>query len=121
MIRNDIAGIELTSGPTGLRSRIIVRNLPDCTRHELAYLCIPFGRILGSLIVNKQGFIQFSSESEATRAINALDKLVFRSKILHVSNASFRSIERNQERMQILSDENEDVQESENEYYEEEF
>ncbi|EDW43769.1 uncharacterized protein LOC6615930 [Drosophila sechellia] len=114
MFRNDVAGFELTSGPTGLKSRIIVRNLPDCTRHELAYLCVPFGQILGSLIVNKQGFIQYSKESEATRAINALNQIVFKSKVLHVSNASFRSIERYQ--VQIGSDENEDdlVQE----YYE---
>eukprot|EP00099_Drosophila_melanogaster_P016256 NP_569883.1 uncharacterized protein Dmel_CG14628 [Drosophila melanogaster] len=92
MSASDIAGIELTSGPTGLKSRILVRNLPVCTRQELAYLCLPFGEILGSLVTNNQGFIQFARESEAKLAIETLDHTTFKSKVILVSNASFRSL-----------------------------
>ncbi|EDW43782.1 uncharacterized protein LOC6615945 [Drosophila sechellia] len=92
MSGSDIAGIELTSGPTGLKSRILVRNLPICTRQELAYLCLPFGEILGSLVDNDHGFIQFARESEAKLAIEALDHTTFKSKVILVSSASFRSL-----------------------------
>nr|NP_659571.1 uncharacterized protein Dmel_CG18823 [Drosophila melanogaster]AAG22376.1 uncharacterized protein Dmel_CG18823 [Drosophila melanogaster] len=87
MFRNDIPA------PTSPRSRIWVRNLPPCTRQELVMLCLPFGKILGSLIVDNEGFIQFARESEATSAIDALDQIVFKSKVLQVSNATFPPIE----------------------------
>ncbi|EDV45424.2 uncharacterized protein Dere_GG12822, partial [Drosophila erecta] len=92
MAENDIAGIELTSGPTHLRSRIFVRNLPPCTRQELAMLCVPFGKILGSLVVQNHGFVQFERESEAKSAIEALNHATFQSKVILVSSASFRSL-----------------------------
>lgn len=95
MSGSDIAGIKLTSGPTSLRSRILVRNLPPCTREELSFLCYPFGTILGSLVIDNHGFIQFATEREATRAIEALNHSTFKSKDILVSNASFRSLKAN--------------------------
>ncbi|EDX16788.1 uncharacterized protein LOC6724808 [Drosophila simulans] len=92
MSGSDIAGIKLTSGPTSLRSRILVRNLPPCTREELSFLCYSLGTILGSLVIDNHGFIQFATESEATRAIEELDHSTFKSKVILVSNASFRSV-----------------------------
>ncbi|XP_039500083.1 uncharacterized protein LOC120456996 [Drosophila santomea] len=89
---NNISGIKLSSGPTHLRSRILVRNLPTCTRHELARLCIPFGEILGSLVLGNHGFIQFARESDAKTAIQILDQSIFKSKLILVSSASFRSL-----------------------------
>ncbi|XP_043660146.1 uncharacterized protein LOC122624572 [Drosophila teissieri] len=89
---SNIAGIKLSSGPTRLRSRILVRNLPACTRQELARLCHPFGQILGSLVLGSHGFIQFARESEAKTAIEMLDQSTFKSKLILVSSASFRSL-----------------------------
>ncbi|XP_033168400.1 pheromone-processing carboxypeptidase KEX1-like [Drosophila mauritiana] len=88
----DIAGIELTCGPTHLKSRILVRNLPPCTREELSLLCFPFGQILGSQVIDTYGYIQFESSTEAKRAIESLDHFLFKSKVLQVSNASISSL-----------------------------
>ncbi|EDX16802.1 nucleoplasmin-like protein ANO39 [Drosophila simulans] len=89
---SNIAGIELVSGPTRLKSRICVRNLPPCTREELSLLCFPFGQVLGSLVIDTYGFIQFESSTEAKRAIESLDHFLFKSKVLQVSNASISSL-----------------------------
>ncbi|XP_017067513.1 heterogeneous nuclear ribonucleoproteins C1/C2-like [Drosophila eugracilis] len=89
---NDIGGIKLTTGPTCLTSRIFVRNLPACTRHELAELCQPYGKVLGSLVYRRLGFVQFSNKKEADLAIENLEYMVFKSNVLYVSNASFRSL-----------------------------
>ncbi|XP_017006479.2 RNA-binding motif, single-stranded-interacting protein 1 [Drosophila takahashii] len=87
-----MAGILLANGPTRLKSRILVRNLPpNCSRVELAKVCECFGKILGSRIDGTEGFVQFASESEAENAIEALDKSYFKSHLLDVSNASYRS------------------------------
>jgi len=88
----DISGIELTCGPTHLKSRILVRNLPPCTRQELSLLCFPYGRILGSLVIDTCGYIQFTSLIEAKRAIESLNLFIFKSKVLQVSNATPSSI-----------------------------
>ncbi|KAH8366604.1 hypothetical protein KR084_006464, partial [Drosophila pseudotakahashii] len=80
----------LRNGPTRLKSRIVVRNLPpDCSRVELAKECQCFGKILGSRIDGTEGFVQFASEDEAENAIEALDKTTFKSQLLDVSNASY--------------------------------
>ncbi|EDW43755.1 transcription initiation factor TFIID subunit 11 [Drosophila sechellia] len=89
---SNIAGIELASGPTCLKSRICVRNLPPCTREELSLLCVPYGQIVGSLVIDTYGFIQFESLTEANRAIESLDHFLFKSKVLQVSNASISSL-----------------------------
>lgn len=88
----DISGIELTCGPTHLKSRILVRNLPPCTRQELSLLCFPYGRILGSLVIDTCGYIQFTSLIEAKRAIESLNLFIFKSKVLQVSNATPSSL-----------------------------
>ncbi|XP_017045832.1 uncharacterized protein LOC108091235 [Drosophila ficusphila] len=90
-----IAGIKLLCGPTRLKSRIFVRNLPNCTREELAAHCMPFGVILGSLVEGKYGYIQFTKESIAQAAIDGLDNSVFKSRFIKVQNASYRSLEEN--------------------------
>ncbi|XP_032581360.1 uncharacterized protein LOC116802149 [Drosophila sechellia] len=87
-----IAGIELTCGPTHLKSRILVRNLPPCTRQELSLLCVPYGRIVGSLVIDTYGYIQFNSLTEAKRAIESLNLFIFKSQALRVSNASISSL-----------------------------
>ncbi|XP_017067487.1 nucleosome assembly protein 1;2-like [Drosophila eugracilis] len=84
-----IGGALLASGLTFLLNRICVRNLPVCTRHELAAICLPYGEIRGSLVCDDIGFVQFASEAQAENAIEALDGSVFKSKVLAVSNACF--------------------------------
>ncbi|XP_016986397.1 uncharacterized protein LOC108049657 [Drosophila rhopaloa] len=93
MNNNQVAGIELTSGPTRLTSRIFVQNLPDCTREELADHCKEFGQILGSLVEENRGYIQYAKQSSARNAISVLHGSTFQSRVLTVTSASFRTME----------------------------
>ncbi|XP_070854050.1 uncharacterized protein [Drosophila suzukii] len=93
MSNTPIEGYLLLRGPTHLTSRIFVGNLPPCSRKELAQLCARYGKVLGTIIEETFGFLQFESERQANIAILALHQSRFKAKTLTVHSATFQSVE----------------------------
>ncbi|XP_016949346.1 uncharacterized protein LOC108024082 [Drosophila biarmipes] len=93
MCNSPIEGYLLLTGPTRLTSRIFVANLPECSRNELAQLCARFGNILGTMIKDNYGYVQFESKRQASIAILALHRSRFKGKTLTVHSATFHSME----------------------------
>lgn len=78
-----------------MKNRIFLGNLPTCTREELVSICLPYGKVLGSMVQKNYGFVQFDSEETANKAAAALHKSTFKSNILTVRNASIKSKQAN--------------------------
>lgn len=73
--------------PNKANSRIFVGNLPQCTRDELESICIPYGKVLASLVQKNFGFVQFESEEIANKVASALTKSTFKGNTITVRNA----------------------------------
>lgn len=84
----ETSGYNITKDPELIKSRIFLGNIPNCTREELVSICLPYGKVLGSMVQKNYGFVQFESEEIANKAAFALHKSIFKSKQLTVRNAS---------------------------------
>ncbi|KAI8034536.1 hypothetical protein M5D96_012723 [Drosophila gunungcola] len=78
----EIAGFQLTWGPTDQHNRIFVGNLPSCTRAELAGLCRRFGKVVASMVEGNHGYVMFENKRKANIAILVLNGSRFKSNIL---------------------------------------
>ncbi|XP_052855814.1 uncharacterized protein LOC128264408 [Drosophila gunungcola] len=88
----EIAGFQLTWGPTDQHNRIFVGNLPSCTRAELAGLCRRFGKVVASMVEGNHGYVMFENKRKANIAILVLNGSRFKSNILFVHSANYESM-----------------------------
>ncbi|EDV40560.1 uncharacterized protein Dana_GF23867 [Drosophila ananassae] len=84
----ETSGYNITKDPELIKSRVFLGNIPNCTREELVSICLPYGKVLGSMVQKNYGFVQFETEEIANKAAFALHKSIFKSKQLTVRNAS---------------------------------
>uniref|UniRef100_A0A1A9VZK1 RRM domain-containing protein n=1 Tax=Glossina brevipalpis TaxID=37001 RepID=A0A1A9VZK1_9MUSC len=73
--------------PNFSKSRLYINNLPICTSEELEKIFLPFGKVFGTLLRKRFGFVQMKSEEIATRAAAALTNTTFKGNIITVRKA----------------------------------
>ncbi|XP_017841424.1 uncharacterized protein LOC108599147 [Drosophila busckii] len=97
MAQKDSNGViyNIVKDPALVQNRIYLGNLPLCSREELENICHPYGKVLGSLVQKKFGFVQFESEEEANKCAAALNRSSFKSNYLTVRNAGLKLKEAN--------------------------
>ena len=78
---------DIIRDPTKANSRIFIGNLPLCTNEELESICMPYGKVLATLVQKNFGFVQFESKEVANKAASALKKSTFKGNTITVRNA----------------------------------
>lgn len=80
----------MVKDPKLVLNRIFIGNIPQCTRDDLESICIPYGKVLDSLVQKNYGFVQFESEEIATKAAKSLNKSLFKGNQISVRNAGHK-------------------------------
>lgn len=83
----DKANLTIIRDPNTATHRVFVGNLPLCTREELESICLPYGKVLASLVQKNFGFVQFETEEVANKVASALNKSTFKGNTITVRNA----------------------------------
>lgn len=86
--QNSNANLQIIRDPNLAKNRIFVGNLPTCTREQLESICLPYGKVLGSLVQKNFGFVQFESEEIANKVASSLSKSIFKGNVITVRNAA---------------------------------
>ncbi|XP_065360950.1 nuclear receptor coactivator 5 [Calliphora vicina] len=84
---DDKPNLAIIRDPNKANHRIFIGNLPQCTREELESICLPYGKVLASLVQKNFGFVQFESEEMANKVAAALTKSTFKGNTITVRNA----------------------------------
>ncbi|XP_067645164.1 uncharacterized protein Neos [Eurosta solidaginis] len=89
--------LKIIRDPNLAKSRIFVGNLPTCTREELESICLPYGKVLGSLVQKNFGFVQFENEEIANKVASALNRSIFKGNTVTVRNAASKQAKQNKQ------------------------
>lgn len=81
------SNLAIIRDPNMANNRVFMGNLPQCTREELESICLPYGKVLASLVQKNFGFVQFESEEIANKVSSALTKSTFKGNTITVRNA----------------------------------
>ncbi|XP_073840943.1 nuclear receptor coactivator protein neosin [Musca autumnalis] len=84
----DKKSLAIIRDPNTVQNRIFIGNLPVCTREELESICLPYAKVLGSLVQKNFGFVQFESEEVANKVAKSLNKSTFKGNTITVRNAN---------------------------------
>ncbi|XP_061401802.1 nuclear receptor coactivator 5 [Musca vetustissima] len=84
----DKKNLSIIRDPNTAMNRIFIGNLPVCTREELESICLPYGKVLATLVQKNFGFVQFESEEIANKVAKALKKSTFKGHTITVRNAN---------------------------------
>lgn len=84
----DKKSLAIIRDPNTVKNRIFIGNLPVCTREELESICLPYAKVLASLVQKNFGFVQFESEEIANKVAKSLNKSTFKGNTITVRNAN---------------------------------
>lgn len=94
--QNSNTNLQIIRDPNLAKNRIFVGNLPTCTREQLESICLPYGKVLGSLVQKNFGFVQFETEEIANKVASSLSKSIFKGNVITVRNAAAKQASKRQ-------------------------
>ncbi|XP_037825972.1 nuclear receptor coactivator 5-like [Lucilia sericata] len=98
------SNLAIIRDPNKASSRIFIGNLPQCTRDDLESICLPYGKVLATLVQKNFGFVQFESEEVANKVAAALNKSTFKGNTVTVRNAAHSK--KNQQNSNVAANSN---------------